>query len=148
LGAHGPTKTGWPTDYRERFWEVYPHKVGKPVALKSLDRIAKQGRTPFAELMAGLERYVSTKPPDRDWCNPATWLNQERWADEPAAVTHFPKTQGARDVPTSQNLVHAARNLGDRIAAAQRGEPLFSIGGDEGSGNPVRMLPDGRFGGA
>lgn len=33
-----------------------------------------------------MQRYIATKPPDRNWCNPATWLNQERWRDEPAAV--------------------------------------------------------------
>jgi hypothetical protein len=28
-------------------------------------------------------RYIG-KTDDRPWCNPATWLNQERWADQPA----------------------------------------------------------------
>jgi hypothetical protein len=40
-------------------------------------------RADLAEVMAGLGRYTS-KRDDRPWCNPATWLNQDRWKDEPA----------------------------------------------------------------
>jgi len=43
--------------------------------------------TSIDSLMAGLDRYKHTKPPDREWCNPATWLNQGRWNDAPAAST-------------------------------------------------------------
>jgi hypothetical protein len=35
-------------------------------------------------LLAGVRRYIATKPEDHPWCNPATWLNQGRWEDEPA----------------------------------------------------------------
>jgi hypothetical protein len=73
----------WPKDYRERFWEKYPHKVGKPDALRKLDGVRKRGRVTWAELNAGLDGYIG-KTDDRPWCNPATWLNQERWADQPA----------------------------------------------------------------
>lgn len=67
-----------------RFWEAYPHKVGKGAAERSFDRVRKSGKVAFAELMAGLERYKATKPAEREWCNPATWLNQRRWEDKPA----------------------------------------------------------------
>jgi hypothetical protein len=74
----------WPSSYREDFWQKYPHKVGKAAAFKSLERIwHSKARPEFAELMAALERYVN-KTDDRHWCNPATWLNQERWSDQPA----------------------------------------------------------------
>jgi hypothetical protein len=33
--------------------------------------------------MAGLERYVRNQPPNREWLNPSTFLNQRRWEDEP-----------------------------------------------------------------
>ncbi|TBY41617.1 hypothetical protein E0H54_30990 [Rhizobium leguminosarum bv. viciae] len=36
-------------------------------------------------IMAGLRAY-SAKTDDRPWCNPATWLNQDRWNDAPAVV--------------------------------------------------------------
>ena len=76
----------WPRDYRERFWAEYPHKVGRPKALAKLDAIAKRGAVRWGDLIGGLRRYVAEKPADRPWCNPETWLNQERWADQPASV--------------------------------------------------------------
>ncbi len=67
-----------------RFWERYPNKVGKPKARVSFDGALK--RTSFDEIMAGLDRYIGSKPLDRPWCNPTTFLNQDRWADQPANV--------------------------------------------------------------
>lgn len=76
---------GWPVDYREQFWSTYPNKVGKPTALAKLDACRKRGVV-WLDLMAGLERYKLTKPADRAWLNPATFLHQERWTDQPAAT--------------------------------------------------------------
>ena len=75
----------WPKDFREQFWERYPNKVGKPVALQKLERIKRRGDVRWAELIDGLDAYIRNKPIDRDWLNPATFLNQERWRDQPAA---------------------------------------------------------------
>ena len=96
--AYAPTPTPTPTleepPYTPRkrggdltpeflgFWKKYPHKVGKPKAAASF-AVATRKTTPVA-IMAGLERYIATKPPDRAWCNPTTFLNQERWTDVPA----------------------------------------------------------------
>lgn len=74
----------WPRDYRDRFWSKYPHRVGRSDALAKLDRVRKSRRVTFAKLMSGLDAYIAAKPPDRQWCNPATWLNQGRWDDEPS----------------------------------------------------------------
>lgn len=67
----------------EAFWSAYPHKVGKADALKAFRRAEQRVDGPT--LMAGLTRYVA-KTDDRPWCNPSTWLNQDRWADQPATV--------------------------------------------------------------
>jgi hypothetical protein len=67
----------------DAFWGLYPHKVGKADASKAFDRATK--RVTVTALMAGLERYAA-KTDDRPWCNPATWLNQDRWTDEPATA--------------------------------------------------------------
>jgi hypothetical protein len=72
---------GFPLNAFEQFYERYPHKVGRPAAARAF--AAAQKRTTFAVLMQGLDDYIQTKPPDRPWCNPATWLNQDRWADKP-----------------------------------------------------------------
>jgi hypothetical protein len=78
----------WPADYREQFWSMWPNKVGKPAAMSKLEAVRKSGTT-WAQLTAGLERYVRTKPPDRSWLNPATFLNQRRFEDEPAEIIPF-----------------------------------------------------------
>lgn len=68
--------------YFERFWQRYPRKQAKP---KAQNAFAKALKTSDIEtIMAGLEAYIATKPAYQDWAMPATWLNQERWADEPA----------------------------------------------------------------
>lgn len=77
-------KFPWPADHREQFWAAYPNKVGKRAALTALERVRKLD-VPWATLMAGLSRYVG-KTDDRPWCHPTTWLNQDRWTDEPAEV--------------------------------------------------------------
>ena len=70
-----------PTEF-EKFWEVFPNRVGKSAAKRAFDTARR--KVDFETLMAGLERYAR-KTDDRPWCNPATWLNQGRWEDEPAA---------------------------------------------------------------
>lgn len=65
------------------FWAAFPNKVGKADAAKAFPK-ARQ-RVDFESLMSGLRRYAA-KTDDRPWCNPATWLNQDRWTDEPANV--------------------------------------------------------------
>lgn len=76
-------RNGFMPDSFERWWAKYPHKVGKQDALKAFKSVAKSGHTTFEMLMAGVDRYERTKPPDRPWCNPGTWLRQGRWDDEP-----------------------------------------------------------------
>jgi hypothetical protein len=63
----------------DAWWQGYPEKVGKGAARKAFDRALL--KTSLDQLTAGLERYKQHKPVDRPWCNPATWLNEERWND-------------------------------------------------------------------
>jgi hypothetical protein len=74
-------------DFEGAFWPAYPHKVGKGAAERAFERVRKSGKVSLAELLSGLQRYIADKPADRDWCNPATWLNQRRWEDSPAAAS-------------------------------------------------------------
>jgi len=64
------------------FWSLFPNKVGKRDAEKVFASALQ--RASFEAIMTGLRRYVA-KTDDRPWCNPATFLNQDRWADQPAA---------------------------------------------------------------
>lgn len=79
--ARGETQ-GEPPGFAE-WWAVYPHKVG-PAAARDAFAIAI-GKTDLPTLLAGVVAYKRAKPADRPWCNPATWLNEERWLDQPAA---------------------------------------------------------------
>jgi hypothetical protein len=90
----GALRSDWPSQYRQIFWSIYPHKVGKTYALKQLDKLAKSRDGPsFEDLIAALRRYCA-KTDDRPWCNPATWLNQGRWTDQPAARNEHEKHGG------------------------------------------------------
>lgn len=69
------------TEGFEIFWKEYPNRVGKPDAMK------KYKEQEHSEIIEWLERwkefwdYSETEP--RFIPHPATWLNQERYKDEP-----------------------------------------------------------------
>lgn len=74
------TRDGWNFD---EWYELYPHKVGKDAARRAFEKRRKSKTVDFITLKAGLLRYAA-KTDDRPWCNPATWLNEGRWEDQPA----------------------------------------------------------------
>jgi hypothetical protein len=75
-------RRAWPF---EEFWKLFPNKVGKGAAEKAFRKVEKSQSVDFPFLLEALRRYAA-KNDDRPWCNPATWLNQSRWTDEPAEV--------------------------------------------------------------
>jgi hypothetical protein len=75
----------------ETWYSAYPRKVAKAKALKAY--IAARKKTDAETLLAGVETYLKTKPDYADWAHPATWLNGERWLDEP---TEAPKDEAQR----------------------------------------------------
>lgn len=82
----------------DRFWAAYPRKVGKGAAERSFERIR-----PDAALLDGMLRAIETQRQSDTWLrgyipNPATWLNQRRWEDEPDGVT-APAAQQAPHSP-------------------------------------------------
>jgi hypothetical protein len=109
----------------DRFWTPWPHKVGKPVALRAFARVAAE----IEAIVAGVDRYIRDKPPDQSWMNPSTFLNGRRWEDAPAAIA----ARGAPR-PFQQNpekSVHAAaRKLCDDVAsgAVSFGPPPAPLG--------------------
>ena len=66
-----------------KFYAAYPRK-NAPAKAKEAYRAARKEAS-FTAIMAGLETYKRTKPDYADWAMPATWLNGDRWLDEPAA---------------------------------------------------------------
>jgi Helix-turn-helix domain len=86
----------WPEDAFDTFWKRYPDKTAKKFAKKCFDKIADDGEVEFADLIAGLERYIRNKPKDRAWCHPSTFLNQGRWEDQPASANQRPQPDPRR----------------------------------------------------
>jgi hypothetical protein len=64
----------------DEFWEAYPRKTAKQVALKAWKRVLA-GDVPV--LMAAIEAQSVSEQWQRGVIpHPATWLNQRRWEDE------------------------------------------------------------------
>lgn len=85
----------------EAWWQGYPHKIGKAAALKAFRAALKSAD--LDTLTEGVQRYIRQKPADRAWCNPATWLNQQRWLDAPAEASAPPSQPPA--LPKGEALV-------------------------------------------
>ena len=68
----------------ELFWNAYPRHVSKGGARKAY--AAAIGKTTPEQLLAGAKRYAGerTGQDPKFTKHPASWLNQECWADEPA----------------------------------------------------------------
>ena len=115
-GANAPSRRArddFPNGAFDVWYELYPNKVGKHAARKAFEKVRKDGLATFAELTDGLRRYIRTKPPDRQWCNPATWLNQGRWSDEPATTTMTSNDRRAQPSSRFQD------NLADAFAGSE-----------------------------
>lgn len=75
------------------WWQTYPHKVGKGAARAKFDIAVRNGAT-LRDLILGVERYVLAKSADVNWVNPARWLYEKRWLDEPAPTLVPESDQG------------------------------------------------------
>ncbi len=93
-------------EFHSQFWSEYPHKIAKATALKAF--IAARKRTSLGNLLSGLRRYIDSKPPDRQWRNPATWLNGDGWLDEPAEVAAAPPQMSRLQRATLANIQEIA----------------------------------------
>jgi hypothetical protein len=140
-----PPADDWPSDFRERFWSRYPNKVGRPAALKKLEIARKSGRVTWVTVMAGLEKYIA-KTDDRPWCNPATWIQQDRWNDQPAQVQKTPmdaQKQRSDDALEQLRAFNRSRDEGGReaprVLPQSDGERSADI--HNGPGRIVAVLP-------
>ena len=66
----------------EDWYARYPHKVQRGAAERAFVKARKLAS--LEDLIRGVHSYIATKPEDRQWQNPATWLNGKGWMDEPA----------------------------------------------------------------
>ncbi|MGI9485455.1 MAG: hypothetical protein ACR2RF_06145 [Geminicoccaceae bacterium] len=80
-------------DRFDEFWTLCPRKKGKGAARKAYAKARKLAEE--SELIDAIRRFRQEclgKDPDFI-CHPATWLNQERWEDEPDAVVKADEEQ-------------------------------------------------------
>lgn len=83
--TNGKAPDEWLEAFDAHFWPAYPRKVSKPAALRAWRRIKPHDDDRFNTIMDGLDRWVAYwQDKDRDViCHPATWLNGQRWEDQP-----------------------------------------------------------------
>jgi len=73
----------------DTFWAAYPKKVGKDAAWR-----AWRKRRPTSEISQQILAALTWQRTQDNWLreggrfvpNPATWINEGRWQDEPAAI--------------------------------------------------------------
>lgn len=83
----------------ERFWKLYPKRVGKGDAFKAYEKSRK--RVDFQTISEAIESQKKSDQWNRDGGqyipNPATWLNQDRWEDELELDNAIKKPSGEVD---------------------------------------------------
>ena len=75
----------------DEFWANYPRKVGKGAARKAWKNAIKKTSVELLQESALLYRLTCPKDPQYI-AHPASWLNAERWADEPMDPEPQPET--------------------------------------------------------
>jgi hypothetical protein len=70
------------------FWQAYPKKIGKGAAQKKWEGLKRLHRLPpIEQIISAIEKQKTWPQWEKDEGqfipNPATWLNQSRWEDEP-----------------------------------------------------------------
>lgn len=99
---------GYPADFNA-FWDVYPRRGGKGAACTAFLKAKK--RAPVRAIIAGAERLKADPnlPADKTLVPmPATWLNQDRWEDDPLPARNTQPqfmTAGERKLDAGRNLV-------------------------------------------
>lgn len=114
------------------FWQAYPHKVARPDGLKAYIAArtgtkvrGKPERQPAThdQIMAGIARYQHDKPADHHWLHPATFLNGERFDDDPAPNNGGDENGGGGRRQSSRGaLLGALVGIATAGAGLERGE--------------------------
>jgi hypothetical protein len=87
-----------PADDREpdgfpEFWKAYPSKVGKGQAISAWKKAKINGE--LETVLSSLAQWkLSPRWQGGTICNPATWINQRRWEDDPSTAADFSSRGG------------------------------------------------------
>lgn len=89
----------------DEFWSIYPNRLGKGQARTAFDKaVAKVGVEVVLEGARRLARDPNL-PPTQFIPRPATWLNQERWDDDPYPPRETKKADTMRLIDEWRNNV-------------------------------------------
>ena len=107
----------------DAFWSVYPRKVGKGAARKAYAKVVDGKPNAHHELYQTVQLYRTAtdgwKPEDRKFIPyPATWLNQERYHDNPSEWVDA-KAGPTRTEIEERNLEAAGRRSANHLAESQ-----------------------------
>ncbi|CAN7313584.1 hypothetical protein LJR220_001666 [Bradyrhizobium sp. LjRoot220] len=105
----------------EQWWKQYPRRVARGAAKKAFKRVLAQKIASPDQLLAGVMRYAAERVGEdpQYTAHGASWLNAERWLDEP-------KPQHRRPMSTADSMVvgmmsgmdeHDARALAAQLDA-------------------------------
>jgi hypothetical protein len=93
----------------ELFWKTYPRKAAKGAAKKAWAAAAR--KVPPQVILAGAERFSrDVNRQDEFTPHPATWLNQERWDDDPLPGKARAATGGDNRMGAYEELFNAVAN--------------------------------------
>ncbi len=108
--VHGSDADVWFAE----FWTSYPRKAGKGAARTAWAKARKRG-VPPERIVSGARRYAADPNRQEQFtAHPATWLNQERWDDDPLPA-RGPASAAGRTVSA---LAQAAGMLAGSAPAA------------------------------
>lgn len=145
------SQSDFPPNAFDLWYAGWPNKVGKEAARRKFETIRKSGRVTFDQLVSGVKRYIATKPATRDWCYPATWLNEGRWDDQPAAPVPIRATPNGRAPSAQESFLNQSRNADremrgedDQSPFLFDAEPVASAAGySNGHARPALLEPPG-----
>jgi len=98
------------------FWEIYPRKMGKGEAKGAFQKAVN--RHGLDVVMDGVKRLAEDPnlPAPQFVPRASTWLNQERWGDDPYPkpdVRSIPGVRPAAEIPEARAWVRAEHNRGE-----------------------------------
>lgn len=86
----------------DQFWSLYPQRKGKQAAVRAWPKARRLAD--LETILEGVRRYLQDDRVARGYVkDPATWLNQGCWDDEPTTVTAVQQAQQQADVRTVQD---------------------------------------------
>lgn len=97
----------------DKFWELYPRKVGKASARKAFKKYESQAYA----ILGGLEKMLSDPnlPPIEFIPYPATWLNREGWEDAPYPQREVKPAEKPAELPDARAWVKAMHDIGEHF---------------------------------